>query len=155
MSRLLRADGAVEIDQLKPMPIRPLNVLVVWLLTFCAAAIFVASEDNLPNLFRLRHEHAEIAGKVTRLVPLSHGQVEVEYTVSAMAYKNTFEPGHPVAEGESVRVYYSPGDPTIAVIAPPAEMLTDRLAGLYVISMLLSATLTVMIFSAWRRCSWA
>jgi hypothetical protein len=101
---------------------------VVWLLSFGGALTVIGFVIDAPGLLRLQHQHAEVQGEVTRLLPETHGLVEVRYAVAGTVYKRALRPNrNPVLEGTKVAVYYSPQDPGVAVIGPPADALATEL----------------------------
>lgn len=127
----------------------PLAFVMTWMLAFCAFATFMVVTDDIPQVFRLRNQHAETLGKVVRFVPQSHGAIEVKYEVDGTPYQSTFGQyvqTHPLKEGASVNVYYAPSDPANAVISPPSEILWQQLTFTYVASMLMSGVLVGAIF---------
>ena len=121
------------------------RIVVVWVLAFCFAAVAVGLELDVPDLLRLTHDHATAAGSVLRLVPDSHGMVEVQYDTSGQVYRKKLLPGRMLIPGDSVVVYYLPSDPAVASLTPPAEQLSDNLAFGWVVSLPLSFCLTFMI----------
>ena len=77
-----------------------------------------------------------------------HGLVEVRYLVAGSAYQRTFAPylqTRPIAEGDSVRVYYSPRDPRDAYIFPPVEILAEELPAWLAGSLLMSVGMVAAV----------
>lgn len=146
------------------MTMKPSTVAVMWLLSFGVMAIVIGFAMDMPRVLLLQRAHAETSGQVTRLLPDNHGLVRVRYLVAGAAYEGTFPPyvqGRRVDKGDVVRVYYSPRDPAVAFIAPPDEVLSDRLPFLVVASLLGSVGLTAGALAMWnpravlhRPCVW-
>lgn len=94
------------------------------------AAIFAASIDA-PHLLLLERQQADTVGRVIRLVPESHGQVEIEYRVAGVAHRQilpVYGDVTPVAAGQTLTIFYYPGDPLIAFTAPPGEIFSHKRA---------------------------
>ena len=87
---------------------------------------------------------------VIRLLPESHGMVDVRYVVADVTYQRTFAPhlqSSLISKGASVRVYYWPEDPNVAVIAPPAEILTEQLPSWLAGSLLISVGVVAAVLA--------
>ena len=84
------------------------------------------------------------SGTVTRLVPDSHGCVEIRYTVGKRGYIETLRPyvENDTSVGASVAVYYSPNDPQIAYTAPPADVLAEEWPGWLGFALIMSFPIT-------------
>ena len=94
-----------------------------WLLVFGLTCTLIGVVTDVPDLLLLQHDHAVTPGVVTRLVPASHGCVEIRYTVGKTGYIETLFPysENDTSVGASVPVYYSPNDPQIAFTAPASS----------------------------------
>jgi hypothetical protein len=128
--------------------IRPVNLIVIWLTSFCFAAIVIGCVIDAPHLLLLQRECSETDGRVTRVLAENHGLVEVAYDVAGRSYQRTFPPHlntHVISEGEPVEVYYSPHDPTIAFVAPPSEILAEQLPSWIIGSVFLSGAILAMV----------
>jgi hypothetical protein len=136
------------------MPRSPWMIAALWLVSFCSMATFIGLTGGVSDLMMLRREHAETSGEVIRLHPENHGVVDVKYVVAGTPYQGTFFPylqDGRIVKGESVRVYYSPHDPTIAFIAPPEEILGEDLPFWLVASLLGSFAVTAGVLILWRK----
>ena len=129
---------------------RPINLMVIWLISFCFAAIVIGCVIDAPHLLLLQRECSETNGHVTRVLPEDHGLVEVAYNVAGTSYQRTFLPHlktQVISEGEPVQVYYSPHDPTIAFVAPPSEILTEQLPSWIIGSVFMSGAILAMVLA--------
>jgi hypothetical protein len=92
-------------------------------------AMAIAFIIDVPHLLSLQFHHAETTGRVFRVIPNSHGLTEIEYSVQGVPYKREV-PGYwvPVGdvEGESIRVYYDPNEPSTASAVPADEILRGQ-----------------------------
>jgi hypothetical protein len=118
-----------------------------WLLAFGLTCTFIGAVMDVPDLLLLQHEHAVTPGIVMRLVPASHGCVEIRYTVGKTEYIETLFPysDNDTSVGASVPVYYSPNNPRNASTAPPADVLAEESPGWLAVSMFMSIPLTYAI----------
>jgi hypothetical protein len=140
------------LDQVQIMLRSPLKIAAIWLLSFCLMATAIAFAIDAPQLILLCHEHAETSGEVIRFLPQTHGLVEVRYTVAGTVFRHAFSSHlevNTIVEGGPVRVYYSPHDPATAVIAPPAEVLSEQLPSWLAGSLLASTGIFVGILILW------
>jgi len=131
---------------------KPLTIAVVWTLSFCSMAIIIGLVIDAPHLLLLEYKHAETNGEVTRTFPEEHGQVEVEYIVAGKTYRDAFAPHLHMrifAKGDSIRVYYSPKDPTTAFIAPPGEILAEQMPAWIAGSLLMSTGVIAAVLIFW------
>jgi hypothetical protein len=131
----------------------PTAIGIIWIVLFCLIAGIIGKIIDAPRLWLLQREHRETLGEVMRLVPQSHGLVEVRYLVDGDAYQRSFEPhlgSQLIAEGDSVLVYYSPHHPENASIYPPADILTEELPPWLLGSFLLSVGIAAAIFTVSR-----
>jgi hypothetical protein len=131
----------------------PSSIGALWILSFCLMATVIGFVSDAPQLLLLEHNHAETLGEVTRLLPASHGLVEVRYVVAGSTYQGTFAPhlqSRRIDEGDSVRVYYSPRDPKDASIFPPDEILAEQLPSWLAGSLLLSVGLVAAVLTLWN-----
>lgn len=128
-------------------------LLIAWLVLFCIAGIAIGFIIDVPDLLRLQGNYGEVPGSVARLIPESHGLVEVTYIVKGVMYTRSVMPhleDHAIAEGDSVQVYYSPSTPAVAVIAPPSEILAEQIPSWIAGSLLISIVLIISIGSLWK-----
>ena len=126
------------------------SIAVLWILSFGLMVILIGLAIDGPHLLVLERRHAETPGQVIRLLPESHGMVEVRYVVADVTYQRTFAPhlqGSIISKGASVRVYYWPEDPNVAVIAPPAEILTEQLPSWLAGSLLISVGVVAAVLA--------
>ena len=126
------------------------SVAVLWMLSFGLMIVVIGLAIDGPHLLLLQRRHAETVGEVVRLLPESHGMVEVRYLVANVTYKRAFPPHlqrSRINEGDSVRVYYRPEDPNVAVIAPPSEILTEQLPSWLAGSLLISVGVVVAVLA--------
>jgi hypothetical protein len=97
-------------------------------LGFAGVAVGIGFVIDAPHLFLLRRHHAQTTGKVTRLLPNSHGAIEFTYSVDGATYSRITSPyGISRVEGLAVPVYYYPDDPRIAFTAPAGDILDGQL----------------------------
>src|SRR5260370_18546807 len=128
------------------------NFIVLWILCFCLIASIIGFVIGAPVLFLVNYERGETTGEVTRLLPDTHGLVEVKYSVAAVSYRRGFRPSgkeNEIAERAYVHVYYWRRDPSIAFIAPPYEILEEEYPA-WVITALAGATTTMLGLLALR-----
>lgn len=128
-------------------------LITSWFLAFVLGGIIIGLVIDAPNLLMLRRESAETTGRVARLVPNSHGLVEVLYEIAGKAYTGEFQPhiyDQPLNEGDVVRVYYSPQNPTIAFLAPPSDVLKEQFPAWIAGSLVLSIFGVVAALTLWR-----
>ena len=122
-------------------------------LLFCTVAIATGFATDLPRLLQLQQAHAEVVGKVVHVLPASHGLVEIIYVVDGVTHTFTTAPhlpGGPIIEGSSVRVYYSPKDPSVVVAAPPSDILTEELQSSVVVCLFIALG-TAIVLLVWMR----
>ncbi len=109
------------------------RVLVIFAgaaLGFASIATAIGFVIDAPHLLGLHVHHAETTGRVVRVIPNSHGRTEIEYSVRGAPYKRDvpfYWVPIPHSEGEALRVYYDPSDPSVASAVPAAEILTGQL----------------------------
>ncbi|MBI2679840.1 MAG: hypothetical protein HYX25_02395 [Candidatus Solibacter usitatus] len=99
-------------------------------LGFVSLATAIGFIIDAPRLLILYFHHAETTGRIVRVIPNSHGLTEIAYSVDGTPYKRSV-PFYWVSDahtqGESVRIYYDPNDPSVASAAPADQILTGQL----------------------------
>ena len=108
-------------------------------LGFVSIATAIGFIIDAPHLLLLQRRHAETNGHVVRVIPNSHGLVQIRYCVGGTSYTRDV-PGFgvfgPLAEGGLLRIYYDPKNPSIAFAAPAGEILAGQLPSWIVGSLL-------------------
>jgi hypothetical protein len=124
------------------------------MLGFAVIGTAIAFVIDAPHLLLLEHQHAETVGRVIRLVPNSHGLVEIGYSVDGRTYVRSVPPfgvaDLPLGEGKAVPVYYYPSDPAIAFLAPSGTILKEQLPSWIAGSLLGSCFGVVVVFQVWK-----
>ncbi len=108
----------------------------------------VAFAIDAPHLLLLYFQHERTVGRVFRLVPNSHGLVDVGYSVGRTAYRRELFPygiEAPPKVGETIPVHYYPRDPAVAATAPAGEILAGELPAWIVASLLLGTPLGIAV----------
>jgi hypothetical protein len=110
----------------KPLPV----IVLIWsIVGLVSTATMFGFVIDAPHLLLLERQHADTVGRVIRLIPESHGQVEIEYSAAGVTYRQAvtvYGVPTPVVAGQTVLLYYYPQDPVIAFTAPPEEVLADQ-----------------------------
>jgi hypothetical protein len=99
-------------------------------LGFVSLATAIGFAIDAPHLLSLHLRHAETTGRVVRVIPNRHGLTEIEYSVHGTPYKRdvpSYWVSRPYTQGEPLRIYYDPNDPSVASAAPADEILTGQL----------------------------
>jgi hypothetical protein len=121
---------------------KPRRALITLIALPCVAFLGMATAMafviDAPHWMLLFRSQAEASGKITRLVPNSHGAVEIAYTVMGSAFSR-LAPWHgPPAnrsQDNDITVYYYPPDPSIAFTASADDILDEELPGWIAMSM--------------------
>ena len=118
-------------------------LIAVPTLAFVAMATAIGLVIDAPHLFLLERHHAETVGQVVRLVPESHGAIEIRYSVAGITHFRRTQPyvNRLLTEGDSVPVYYYPPDPTVA-------------AGIIGEILVLSACVLFVRLAWWLKLTW-
>ena len=128
--------------------LRPRFILILWLFVICG--ITGIMDSDVPMLLSLNHHHKQATGKVLRMIPNSHGTIEVSYFVSGMKYQRSFfliAPGQLASDGTVTTVYYSPEDPETSCIGPPADILEQLLHEWILFALLITIFFFVILTS--------
>jgi len=125
----------------------------IWAAAFTLTAVAIGFVIDAPRLLLLERHHARTSGTVTRVIPNSHGQVVVRYSVKGLTYEQSFGPSSR-HEGETVPVYYYPQSPDISEISDPSDVLTDNMPAWIATSLLFSFFVLGCVFALRRPSLW-
>ncbi len=129
-------------------------VIIGAMVGLVSMAIMFAFIIDAPHLLLLERQHADTMGRVIRLVPDSHGQIEIKYSVGGVTYRQTV-PVYgilpPVIAGQPVPVYYYPPDPVVVFTAPPEEVFEEQRPSWVVFSMFGAFCGAIVALNSMRR----
>jgi Protein of unknown function (DUF3592) len=103
-----------------------LVIVVMW------TAVSVVAWPRLGTRYRLRGRAAVTQGEVIRVDPEDHNRATYRYTVSSKVFESSEIASHR-RRGDSVRVYFDPAEPNVAMLSEPGEGLRSDVAGLIVL----------------------
>ncbi len=99
-------------------------------LGFIVPAMATALMIDVPDLLILHFNHSQIAGRIIRVIPNSHGLIQIAYSVGGTEYERNV-PSDWVPRLDTrrkpLRVYYNPHNPSIAAAIPADEILSGQL----------------------------
>jgi hypothetical protein len=118
------------------------SVVIMW------TAVSAVAWPGLARQLRLRDRAAVGVGEVVKIDPGDHNRATYRYTVGDRVFEGSEVASHR-RRGDKVRVYYDPGEPSVAMLIDPRTSLTSDIVGL----LMLYAFFAVAAVSFGRRAS--